>query len=196
MGTYSKVFALESRTESPEVGVCGALGMPPIDSKTGKHKFLPLYHGLRSAGLATRELDDFKAFLDTHGNERLVFSCDGVQDPEENALVDAIFDDGGFSPFARQDSPAYFTRYYRISCGDHSYVAEHEDDFAEIEPMTKGESDLEPLVNNVLLINDWETSFEFIPGLLDSYEGDMVKIRNFIFEYHPGPFKIDYLESR
>ena len=191
MSVYTAVYALESKIKAPEIGDAGHVGFPPVDSNTGQHPFNLIYAGLKCAGLVTREIDAFKAFLDEYDNERLYFSVEGDDDSKDAKLLNKIFEEQDVPKYKLDQSRNYTKCKYRISSGESTYISTHADFFENIVKLTVAKEDLTALIDNVFLWKDWEINFYKLWGVLDPYDGDLGKLKEFILN-HEGPFVIEF----
>ena len=196
MSIYTTVYAMESKIQAPEIGDGGYVGQPPVDSSASEHPFNPIYAALARAGLATRELDAFKAFLDKYGNERLYFSMEGDDDSAEAQELNEMLENNDVPTFALDPSRKHTECRYRISCGDDEYVSQYTDYFERIEPMTIEKAELEAFLrvttHNESNNNDWELAFYNLGGIADPYDGDLGRISEFV-QGADGPFQIEFL---
>lgn len=193
MSCYTAVYALESKIIAPEIGDAGHVGFPPVDSDADQHPFNLIYNGLKCVGLTTIELDGFKEFLDKYGNERLYFFVEGDDGCEDAKRLEEISEEYDIPKYQMDlDRHFYTKRKYKISSSEHSYTSIHDDLFEKIDKFIIKKEDLKELIDNVFCVEDWETNFYNLGGIIDPFDGDLKNIKQFILN-HEGPFSIEFL---
>lgn len=185
MSISTITVAVKSNTRGPEIGDSGYIGVANAEIEhiyneewgANFYTFGWIYSGLKSISLITKEIEDFKEFLETHSDNNICTFIEGGDDPEEeNVDWDNLTD---FNPSPKSEYKNCFYQLINLETGE---VFRTESTGLLI-PGKKEltESDVNNFIEKLYDSSDIDDSFTNVSPLIDPY-AELEKIRDFIAE--------------
>jgi hypothetical protein len=183
MSIGTTTIAIESNIKAPEIGDAGYIGSPNIECEhiyneewgANFYTFGWVYSGLKSIHLITKEIEDFKEFLERYLNDNICIFFEGGEDPDEDKVDWENLKE--FSPSAKNGYQECRYKITNIESGE-EFISKWKDMLIPIEYELTA-SDISNFIQKLYEASEIDDSFTNVRPLLEPYE-DFGKIRNFI----------------
>jgi hypothetical protein len=197
MSIGTTTIAIENNIQAPEIGDAGYIGEPKLESEHiyyedwggNSYTFGWVYSGLKSICLVTKELDDFKEFLEKYPNDNICLFIEGDEDPDEDKV-----DWENLKKFNPSPKSEFKECRYQITNTEsgEQYTSKWKDLLIPTE-CDLAATDISNFLEKLCDAYEIDDSFTNVMPLLEPYE-DFGEIRNFIVLNQKSPLKVSIKE--
>ena len=172
--------------KGPEIGAEGGLGFPNLkvektyndDWGVYSYTFGWIYSGLDSIGLITKQIADFKEFLEINQDRKIYLFVEGGDNPDEEKI-----EWDNVTNFKPSEKPDYKTCTYSITnkAAGESCTFDNEDKVEKLAPCERelSKEDIDNFIEKLVSADMVDDSFYNQWKLLEPYE-DFGRIRDFV----------------